>query len=104
MPTDGDGEAINYKVMVFGMLERVKHFPDAAAARGAQGSAVVVFSLDDAGGVKSVSLFKSSGDPDLDAESVSVVTRAAPFPIPPAGAQRDFAAELTFGMRPVPNR
>ncbi|SFK29840.1 energy transducer TonB family protein [Methylocapsa palsarum] len=104
MPVEGDGELVNYKIIVFGMLERVKHFPDAAAARGAHGASVVVFSLDDAGGVKSVSLFRSSGDPDLDAESLDVVTRAAPFPAPPAGAQHDFAAEITFGMRPLPDR
>lgn len=102
MPVDGDGELVNYKVIVFGMLERVKHFPEAAAARGAQGASVVAFALDEQGGVKSVALLRSSGDADLDAESVAVVTRASPFPAPPPGAQRNFAAEITFG-RPPPD-
>jgi protein TonB len=34
---------------------------------------------------------------DLDAESLALVNRAAPFP-PPPGAQRSFAIEVAFGM------
>ena len=49
--------------------------------------------------ITSVSLLRSSGEADLDAESVALVNRAAPFPPPPRGAQDSFAIEVSFGMR-----
>ena len=98
LPSESGGEAMSYKVIVFGLLARVKHYPEAAIQRGARGIAVIGFVLDDAGGVVSVVLLRSSGDADLDAESVAVVNRAAPFPPPPPGAQHAFAAEVAFGM------
>jgi colicin import membrane protein len=54
--------------------------------------------FDESGGVASDSLLRSSGEADLDAESVALVRRAAPFPPPPPGAQRSFAIEVAFGM------
>lgn len=100
LPVEGGDEPINYKVIVFGMLEAAKHFPEAAAARGARGVSAVEFSVDDAGAVLNVTLLHSSGDPDLDEESLALVRRAAPFPAPPPGAQHMFAAEITFGAPP----
>lgn len=97
LPTEGGEEPMSYKLIVFGMLERAKHYPEAALERGAHGISVIGFAIDAAGEVASLSLLRSSGDADLDAESLAVVGRAAPFPAPPAGAQRVFAAEITFG-------
>ncbi|WP_395698278.1 energy transducer TonB [Methylocella sp.] len=102
LPTEGGEEAMSYKVIVFGMLERAKQYPESARERGARGRAVVTFSLNDAGDVTKVSLLRSSGEADLDVESLALVARAAPFPKPPPGAQRDFAAEITFDMRENP--
>lgn len=99
LPTEGGTEAMSYKVIVFGILARAKHYPETAIQRGAKGVAAIGFVLDDSGHVTSVSLLRSSGDADLDAESVALVSRAAPFPAPPPGAQRSFAAEVAFGMR-----
>jgi periplasmic protein TonB len=98
LPDASGGEAMSYKVIVFGVLARVKHYPESAIQRGAKGIAVVGFVLDDLGGVVSVALLRSSGDADLDAESVALVNRAAPFPPPPPGAERSFAAEVAFGI------
>ena len=53
----------------------------------AQEEAVIGFVLDEL-----------SGEADLDAESVTLVNRAAPFPRPPPGAQDSFAIEVAFGM------
>jgi TonB family protein len=92
---NGDLET-SYKTLVFSMLELAKQFPADARARGAQGTATVYFEIDDNGGVKSVKLVQSSGDTELDVESLAVVERAAPFPKPPRGAQRAFAAEIEF--------
>ena len=99
LPAESGGEAMSYRVIVGGMLERVKHYPETARQRGAKGIATIRFVLDEFGRVASVSLLRSSGEADLDAESVALVNRAAPFPPPPPGAQHSFAIEVSFGMR-----
>ena len=98
LPSESDGESMSYKVIVFSNMARVKHYPESAIQRGVKGIAVIGFVLDENGGVVSVVLLRSSGDADLDAESVALVNRAAPFPPPPPGAERSFAAEVAFGM------
>jgi TonB family protein len=98
LPAANGGEAVSYRLIVGGMLERVKHYPETARHRGAKGIAIIGFVLDVSGRIKSVSLLRSSGEADLDAESVALVNRAAPFP-PPPGAQASFAIEVAFGMR-----
>ena len=95
-PSEEGDEAMSYKTVVFGMLELAKQFPADARARGAHGAATVYFELDDAGGVKTVKLLKSSGDAELDVESLALVERAAPFPKPPRGAQKVFAAVIEY--------
>jgi colicin import membrane protein len=92
------GEAVRYSFLVGGMLERVKHYPETARQRRAKGIAIIGVHLDEAGQIASVSLLRSSGEADLDAESVALVNRAAPFPPPPSGAQDSFAIEVAFGM------
>ncbi|MGQ0444139.1 MAG: TonB family protein [Beijerinckiaceae bacterium] len=92
------GEAVNYRFVLGSMLERVKHYPKTARRRGAKGAAVIGFVLDLAGKITSISLLRSSGEADLDAESLALVNRAAPFPPPPPGAQVSFAIEVAFGM------
>jgi TonB family protein len=93
------GEAVSYRFIVGGMLERAKHYPETARQRGAKGIAIIGFVLDESGRITSVSLLRSSGEADLDAESVALVNRAAPFPPPPRGAQDSFAIEVSFGMK-----
>jgi colicin import membrane protein len=92
---DGD-EEMSYKTIVFGMLELAKHYPEDARARGAHGSALIQFELNDDGTVKSVKLLRSSGDASLDVESLALVERASPFPKPPPGAQKQFAAVIEY--------
>lgn len=96
--SESGGEAVSYRFIVGGMLERVKHYPETARQRGAKGIAIIGFVLDESGRIASVSLLRSSGEADLDAESVALVNRAAPFPPPPPGAQNSFAIEVAFGM------
>jgi TonB family protein len=102
LPTENGDEPMSYKEIVFGLLERAKQFPQAARERGARGKAVVGFSIDEAGELTNVSLLQSSGDADLDIESVALVARASPFPKPPPGAALSFGAEITFGLEPEP--
>ena len=98
LPAANGGQAVSYRVVVGSMLERAKHYPEAARQRGAKGTATIGFVLDVSGRIRSVSLLRSSGEGDLDAESVALVNRAAPFPPPPPGAQDSFAIEVAFGM------
>lgn len=95
-PTAEGDEALSYKTVVFGMLELAKQFPADARARGAQGTATIYFEINDDGSAKNIRLLKSSGDTELDAESLAVVLRASPFPKPPPGARRVFAADIEF--------
>jgi periplasmic protein TonB len=98
LPAANGGEAKSYKVIVLGLLERVKLYPETARQRGAKGIAIIGFVLDKSGRIASVSLLRSSGEADLDAESVALVNRPAPFPPPPPGAQVSFSIEVAFGM------
>lgn len=98
LPSETGGDGMSYKLIVFGLLTRVKKYPPDAVQRGAKGIAVIRFALSETGGVETVSLVRSSGDAELDAESLDLVKRAAPFPPPPPGAERAFAAEVAFGM------
>ncbi len=91
-------EPTNYQFVVGGMLERAKQYPESAIRRGAKGTATIGFVLDESGAVASVSLLRSSGEADLDSESLALVRRAAPFPPPPPEVKRSFAIEVAFGM------
>ena len=99
-PSDDGGDIVSYQTLVFGMLELKKEFPEDAKRRGVFGTALVAFELNDDGSVKSEKLLKSSGDASLDVESLALVQRAAPFPKPPPGAQKVFAADITFPPPP----
>jgi len=98
LPAATGDETVAHRFAVGGMLGRVKQYPETARQRGAKGIAIIGFVLDESGRIASVSLLRSSGEADLDAESVAVVNRAAPFPPPPPGAQDSFAVEVAFGM------
>ena len=97
--TAATGEAIDYQLVVGGMLEGAKQYPESAIRRGTQGTATIGFVVDESGAVESISLLRSSGKADLDSESVALVRRAAPFPPPPPGAKRSFAIEVAFEIK-----
>jgi protein TonB len=54
------------------------------------GSAVVAFTIAPGGGLAAIAIARSSGNAEFDSLALSHVQRAAPFPAPPAGAQRAF--------------
>lgn len=59
-----------------------------------KGTAVVRFRVSSNGGLAEVSLARSSGNARLDQDALRVVRRAAPFPPPPPGAQRNFSINI----------
>ena len=91
--------ASSYRSYVIAHLTRFKRYPLGAETRGAEGTPVVSFSLDDGGRVASVSLARSSGHSDIDAETLAMVRRAVPFPAPPPGAPHAISAAISFQLR-----
>ncbi|WP_425487334.1 TonB family protein [Methylocystis heyeri] len=61
------------------------HVPERVTTNRLKGNGVVLFRVDIKGNLTGVSVYKSSGLPDLDAAAVASVRRAAPFPPPPRG-------------------
>jgi protein TonB len=80
-------------------LKRRMKYPTDARRRKEEGTVSVKFSVDDAGNVLSVSLARSSGFPELDAEILSLVRRASPVPAPPADANKTLTAPMTFELK-----
>ena len=93
----GQGQAgDSYKGLVFGMLARAERVSQAPRESG---QVVVSFSVDGQGRLVSLVLAQSSGHADLDAQALAMVRGVAPFPPPPPGALRSFAAAIEFGER-----
>jgi periplasmic protein TonB len=93
-PSSADSAA--YQGAVLAAIAAHKHYPEAALGRAARGVAVVTFTIGGAGQVVSAQLSRSAGDATLDADAVATVRRTSPFPPPPAGAPRRFAATLNY--------
>lgn len=64
-------------------LERKKRYPSRARSRAEQGIVHIRFAVDNSGIVSSVSIEKTSGFSELDAEVLALVQRASPVPPPP---------------------
>ena len=97
-PVASKEEADSYKAVVFDRIIRGRQFPEAARRRGAHGVAVVSFVIDSAGNLGGASIIRSTGDRDLDAEAITMVKRAAPFPPPPPGSVLSFTPLIEFGL------
>jgi periplasmic protein TonB len=83
-------------------IERFKRYPAAARARGDQGLARVAFTIDRNGKVRGSRIVQSSGSPDLDQESLAILTRAQPMPRPPdqlPPSELSFVVPIRFNIR-----
>ena len=93
-----DEKNADWRASVLGMLVTKKdRLEEMARSRGANGSVAIAFSVGDGGEVEGMELLRSSGQPELDAEALTMVREASPFPRPPAGAIRKFAPIIAFG-------
>jgi periplasmic protein TonB len=84
----------NYRAKVLGKVAESMIDPERPRPKAL---AIVGFTVDDSGALKSAWLARPSGYPDLDAEAIEMVKRAAPFPLPPQNADHNFAAAIAFG-------
>lgn len=85
----GNAAASNYPGQVMRKLSRVPR-----PSMNVRGATVVAFRIGTNGGLAGASVARSSGSSALDSAALRVVQRAAPFPAPPAGAQRSFSVQI----------
>lgn len=87
--TAGNAASRNYPGRVMRKISRVPK-----PRVGSVGTATVGFTIASNGRLASASITHSSGVPALDRAALKVIQRAAPFPKPPAGAQRSFTLKI----------
>ena len=90
----------SWQQAVVARLARFQRYP--AQAKGATGVVNLSFSMDRQGHVLNSQIIKSSGSVVLDAEALSLLTRAAPLPAPPAAvpdSDLTFVLPIRFGLR-----
>lgn len=83
-------------------LERYKRYPAAAQARRQEGVSTVRFVMDRQGAVLSARLERGSGYSRLDDESLEMLNRAQPLPLPPpeiAGDKIELVVPVQFFLR-----
>ena len=91
-----------WQVTVNTRLNQFKRYPHQARARAEQGTVKIAFMLDADGHVVSSRIVKSSGSAILDQETLDLLERAQPFPVPPNGAsEKDLFLEvpITYALR-----
>lgn len=87
----GNAAVSNYPGLVNRHLSRVRK-----PSLSRRGTVRVTFSIAASGGLAGVSISGSSGSAALDKAAATMIRRAAPFPRPPAGAQRTFTVPIRF--------
>jgi TonB family protein len=91
-----------WQITVNTRLNQFKRYPRQARARGQQGTVKVAFVLDSDGHVASSRIVQTSGSPILDQETLDLLQRAQPFPVPPDGtSERDLFLEvpISYALR-----
>jgi periplasmic protein TonB len=79
-------------------LERHKRFPP--QAQNERGVSTLVFTIDRQGRVLNARISRSSGSALLDGETLAMIRRAQPLPVPPASiadAQLSFSVPIRYG-------
>jgi protein TonB len=91
----------NWKSELVARLERAKRYPPEAQSRGDHGVVRIAFSIDRSGGVHNARIVGSSGSSLLDQATLSLLSRAAPLPPPPAemGAQVAIVVPIRYNIR-----
>lgn len=92
----GHCDTNTYLCTLYGLIMRQQHYPASARAQHIEGRVVVAFWLDERGDLTHQAVYRTSGHPELDAEAVAAIHRAAPFPPPPPGSPHGFVASMEF--------
>ncbi len=92
----GHCDTNTYLCTLYALIMRQQHYPASARAQHIEGKVVVAFWLDERGDLTHQAVYRTSGHPELDAEAVAAIHRAAPFPPPPPGSPHGFVASMAF--------
>ena len=87
---------------LLGRLQRFKRYPDLARSQRQEGTVFLRFSMDRDGHVLSAAVARSSGFPELDAETLALLHRAEPLPSPPpelSGNPLTLTVPVRFSLR-----
>lgn len=95
-PVTGGTEDMRYLAVLYGLIMRQQRFPSTPHPRHTTAMVVVAFWVDPSGALTQTALYHTSGYPELDAEAVAAVRRAAPFPEPPPNEPHGFIAQMAF--------
>ncbi len=91
--TDGRALEQSYKSKVLARLRSAKRYPEAARRKGAEGTAVLSFTIDAAGRLTAARISGHSGEAEIDRATIAMARAAAPFPPFPPGLGRQ---QMTF--------
>lgn len=94
--------AVSWKRKIALHLQRNKRYPAAAQSRREHGIARVAFLIDRLGQVISSTVVQSSGSAALDRETLDLLQRAQPLPVPPTdvpGTQFSFNVPVRFDLQ-----
>ena len=82
-------------------LNQFKRYPPQARARHDEGIAIVEFQLGADGRVLASRIVRSSGSPILDEETLNLLARAQPFPVPDGARSQDLFLQvpISYGLR-----
>lgn len=92
----------NWRSALVARIERHKHYPEAALARGEHGVARVAFSVDRRGHLHNARIVRSSGSKLLDRDALAWLHRSQPLPPPPPelpGARISVVVPLRYDIR-----
>jgi TonB family protein len=95
-PVSGGTEDMRYLSVLYGLIMRQQRFPSSPHPRHNEAKAVIAFWVDETGELVHEALYRTSGYPELDAEALADVRRAAPFPEPPPDEPHGFIAQMVF--------
>ena len=96
--SQGQGASTAYRGAVYANFNKAQDVIEDAKAKHLKGQAVIAFTIDDHGGLATIGVAVSSGNPAVDQAALEMIRRAAPFPPPPPGAQRSFAPAIGLGL------
>jgi protein TonB len=99
-PASARANTAVWQNQVMTLLEHNKRYPPEARARGEHGAAKFAFRIDSNGHLISSRIVASSGSAVLDAETMALMQRVQPFPVPPpelAGSEMTWV--LQFKLR-----
>ena len=90
-----------WQITVNTRLNQFKRYPPQARARHDEGIAIVEFQLGADGRVLASRIVRSSGSPILDEETLNLLARAQPFPVPDGARSQDLFLQvpISYGLR-----